>query len=160
MAHWISIHALREEGDRPQHSQHLQGHPISIHALREEGDSALLPVLLLSEGFLSTPSARRATTSQSVRPGQLSISIHALREEGDIVTWRSDTKVLISIHALREEGDQQRPLRPERASDISIHALREEGDYRLGKKPGHLSGISIHALREEGDQFTSFVIYL
>ena len=33
----ISIHALREEGDRPQLRQHHQG-PISIHALREEGD--------------------------------------------------------------------------------------------------------------------------
>ena len=34
----ISIHALREEGDRVHH---LRGHdrvPISIHALREEGD--------------------------------------------------------------------------------------------------------------------------
>ena len=57
----ISIHALREEGDRnhPQLSPYHQ--KISIHALREEGDrgpAACLPV-----------------------PDK--ISIHALREEGD-----------------------------------------------------------------------------
>ena len=34
----ISIHALREEGDR-QHRQGLQQASISIHALREEGDA-------------------------------------------------------------------------------------------------------------------------
>ena len=35
-------------------------------------------------GFLSTPSARRATTSRDVQPRNLVISIHALREEGDL----------------------------------------------------------------------------
>ena len=34
----ISIHALREEGDR-SHWPYISGIPISIHALREEGDS-------------------------------------------------------------------------------------------------------------------------
>ena len=34
---------------------------ISIHALCEEGDVFILFFLLLSKGFLSTPSARRAT---------------------------------------------------------------------------------------------------
>ena len=33
--------------------------------------------------FLSTPSARRATTSVIRRRGRCRISIHALREEGD-----------------------------------------------------------------------------
>ena len=33
----ISIHALREEGDR-QEADLMQRHLISIHALREEGD--------------------------------------------------------------------------------------------------------------------------
>ena len=55
--------------------------------------------------FLSTPSARRATTSRlrPVRNGQ--ISIHALREEGDELTMPLAVDVEISIHALREEGD-------------------------------------------------------
>ena len=56
----ISIHALREEGD-------LRGLPqgraqkISIHALREEGDAGGFRSDHPSRGFLSTPSARRAT---------------------------------------------------------------------------------------------------
>ena len=37
-AHEISIHALREEGDRRCHRMSLHK-TISIHALREEGDA-------------------------------------------------------------------------------------------------------------------------
>ncbi len=80
-------------------------------------------------GFLSTPSARRATIRQNVGA--------QLRQ--------------ISIHALREEGDGPRPP-PCRWRGISIHALREEGDCRgLEDHPG-VKHISIHALREEGDR--------
>ena len=79
----ISIHALREEGDspnqvatilkinfypRPPRGGRLQlaepaspGVEISIHALREEGDSNPPVWVELISGFLSTPSARRAT---------------------------------------------------------------------------------------------------
>ena len=55
---------------------------ISIHALREEGDARSTPA---AQVFLSTPSARRAT---AVFVGYVSlhrISIHALREEGDLL---------------------------------------------------------------------------
>ena len=77
--------------------------------------------------FLSTPSARRATTFRDPLPlghgdfyprpprggrpmlfilsaGQ-KISIHALREEGDGVEQHGKMRPMISIHALREEGD-------------------------------------------------------
>ena len=82
-----------------------QSNIISIHALREEGDSLSMcrcptasdfyprpprggrPPWLQgqtrSRGFLSTPSARRATTPTSCGSAATSISIHALREEGD-----------------------------------------------------------------------------
>ena len=56
--------------------------------------------------FLSTPSARRAT----------SISRFSLLD------------FVISIHALREEGDAHRQALHRPAHPISIHALREEGD--------------------------------
>ena len=56
---------------------------ISIHALREEGDVANKAVCELLGLFLSTPSARRATTFQLVVIFPFGISIHALREEGD-----------------------------------------------------------------------------
>ena len=56
---------------------------ISIHALREEGDQAVEAHPDLDYTFLSTPSARRATTpGLSLSYGEI-ISIHALREEGD-----------------------------------------------------------------------------
>ena len=57
----ISIHALREEGDRQVPLQPVRQRPISIHALREEGDRVVFsPLYLFTD-----------------------ISIHALREEGD-----------------------------------------------------------------------------
>ena len=58
-----------------------------------------------SAKFLSTPSARRATPSNSGRIPDSLISIHALREEGDIVAVHHAQRDPISIHALREEGD-------------------------------------------------------
>ena len=61
---YISIHALREEGD-PFGLPVPCCFGISIHALREEGDS--------SNGLLNV--------------GGQAISIHALREEGDDKSW-------------------------------------------------------------------------
>ena len=79
--------------------------PISIHALREEGDKRLQRIRMTSSNFyprpprggrrvwhcpncnhrvfLSTPSARRATQVAAVLMVRHDISIHALREEGD-----------------------------------------------------------------------------
>ena len=167
---------------------------ISIHALREEGDrgiAALLPLLSYFNPrpprggrpgractasrlvlFQSTPSARRATRSGQQLLNAFVISIHALREEGDVCRFRVaarfnqfqstpsarratlvngcfSTFFRISIHALREEGDACSGYRKGR-SPISIHALREEGDV-LPQSQTHFHLISIHALREEGD---------
>ena len=58
----ISIHALREEGDGGTLPRGCNRRFISIHALREEGD---VQSPCRAEGtriFLSTPSARRATS--------------------------------------------------------------------------------------------------
>ena len=57
---YISIHALREEGDGGNRQWSQSRWKISIHALREEGDGGLV--------YTENP---------------VSISIHALREEGD-----------------------------------------------------------------------------
>ena len=56
---------------------------ISIHALREEGDSSTKEVSSMAAKFLSTPSARRATSAMVLFTIFSIISIHALREEGD-----------------------------------------------------------------------------
>ena len=151
---------------------------ISIHALREEGDLWSETAWQSSRRFLSTPSARRATRPagrycpgiedfyprppRGGRPAGLGfqqllrdISIHALREEGDPHPADPGLQIDISIHALREEGDFL-PLRERHGQDISIHALREEGDnsfiFTSSSKP-----ISIHALREEGDVCQPFL---
>ena len=62
----ISIHALREEGDRAKQYERAECR-ISIHALREEGDSTAWMEQTDTEIFLSTPSARRATSSSMVQ---------------------------------------------------------------------------------------------
>ena len=58
---------------------------ISIHALREEGDANRCAQVRYHRRFLSTPSARRATSKGMDAATPDLISIHALREEGD--TW-------------------------------------------------------------------------
>ena len=146
----ISIHALREEGD----IVHGIGESlsfISIHALREEGDFARAGQRQRAKKFLSTPSARRATSTLSTefdrksyfyprpprggrhgkpRPWKKhhTISIHALREEGDL---RSAT-VLASHSPFLSTPSARRatscPKDGRLATCISIHALREEGD--------------------------------
>ena len=101
---YISIHALREEGDGDGRLYHGRSE-ISIHALREEGDFTGLGKIIGEKIFLSTPSARRATLLINPRHDLIIISIHALREEGDIGLPPASQLVAISIHALREEGD-------------------------------------------------------
>ena len=126
----ISIHALREEGDgRPGQNQldgsknfyprpPRGGRPvarsvvysvckISIHALREEGDRITVIQLYANISFLSTPSARRATT--------------ALR-------MPSITSLFLSTPSARRATNCRQHRR--KGADISIHALREEGDPR------------------------------
>ena len=125
----ISIHALCEEGDslrwcrrcpakyfypRPlRGGRRLRQRPeylpirISIHALCEEGDPSLVNSNLDLFLFLSTPSARRATTIRPHRHDGGAISIHALCEEGDLITEERRQELYISIHALCEEGDHR-----------------------------------------------------
>ena len=149
----ISIHALREEGDRyddcfahaPSHfyprpprggrravlNADRQSDSISIHALREEGDSTIPSGSSRPTVFLSTPSARRATGGSLRSVADHQISIHALREEGDHSHKR---------YPCPEQNFYPRPPRGGRLPQwslnrlfifISIHALREEGDSHI-----------------------------
>ena len=85
---WLScsyFYPRPPRGGRPgQHSGAKCDHDISIHALREEGDSNTSYQRAMADIFLSTPSARRATSARLHRGLLLYISIHALREEGDV----------------------------------------------------------------------------
>ena len=128
----ISIHALREEGDihpaapclwkvhfypRPprggRHGRTEHGtdyHLISIHALREEGDQLRPDNGKEDKIFLSTPSARRATSTRRFRPTRMATFLstpsarRATRQDGG-----HHARQHISIHALREEGDAVPP---------------------------------------------------
>ena len=62
----ISIHALREEGDPGRCPDFVALANISIHALREEGDRGWSWKHMDTAKFLSTPSARRATSIPGV----------------------------------------------------------------------------------------------
>ena len=124
---FISIHALREEGDTVSPSEIIVDKEISIHALREEGDPPKLPF--------------------SHRPA---ISIHALREEGDVDCIHFLPVDDISIHALREEGDATIFGSFWSASGFLSTPSARRATCRSGLWT-LLQVISIHALREEGD---------
>ena len=101
----ISIHALREEGDRVRFLRSSQRHnfyprpprggrPVRFLLLHVQQDfyprppRGGRPATALHRGkaavFLSTPSARRATWVSCTSSFFSSISIHALREEDDM----------------------------------------------------------------------------
>ena len=145
----ISIHALREEGDIPTRSYAFLS-SISIHALREEGDpvlNSLFPeiqhfyprpprggrhvcnwfnqnaIKFLSTPsarratscrsgiqenslkFLSTPSARRATAEHKPLCGGSTFLSTPSARRATACCQSLTLQLLISIHALREEGD-------------------------------------------------------
>ena len=53
--HWISIHALREEGDANSKYKVLGDMQISIHALREEGDTVFRAASMRGLDFYPRP---------------------------------------------------------------------------------------------------------
>ena len=106
---FISIHALREEGDAPvPHRDQFRGAPFLSTPSARRATYKSVRCFILYDPFLSTPSARRATERRAQSAIDQQISIHALREEGD---HRAEcvrgASIIISIHALREEGDYE-----------------------------------------------------
>ena len=169
----ISIHALREEGD--SRAARTDGilhdfYPRPPRGGRHELDCNQLN----TKEFLSTPSARRATTASTQSRKFWQISIHALREEGDFFGVLKDFCDVDFYPRPPRGGRRPRLHEPRRVGCISIHALREEGDdpvadsniLRIDFYPRPPRGgrperrrrdhrhqpISIHALREEGDE--------
>ena len=101
--------------------------------------------------FLSTPSARRATSCAGHQIAETRISIHALREEGDAMCVAFSSAKAYFYPRPPRGGRLVVPYAACAPPDISIHALREEGD-ECREHAGRNQCISIHALREEGDQ--------
>ena len=82
-----------------------QGEFISIHALREEGDGAHLDVAVDTHEFLSTPSARRATLEGFNLDDNVKFLSTPSARRATFKTVATRLMPEISIHALREEGD-------------------------------------------------------
>ena len=147
----ISIHALREEGDRnaPKEREDQQYfYPRPPRGGRQRAAVAVL----IAPIFLSTPSARRATRHRPLFLCGGVISIHTLREEGDPPLTPA-LAMVANFYPRPPRGGRQlftsrwaifwiflstpsarratvSPSRPAQAGAISIHALREEGDRR------------------------------
>ena len=171
---------------------------ISIHALREEGDNWDAYVTGGTNAFLSTPSARRATCcAGSLSPSDFyfyprpprggrrtmtidglspdDISIHALREEGDPLEGRRCARqrdfyprpprggrhviasyfVLYSSHFYPRPPRGGRPLPVGQSGACRYFYPRPPrgGRRRVSAARNGRGEISIHALREEGDKW-------
>ena len=130
--------------------QSVRHEKISIHALREEGDTYRLVRLAKFDEFLSTPSARRATTAVRCPLPRFSISIHALREEGDApLPWSNSS--WINFYPRPPRGG-----RPGHGAAIPLFGgfLSTPSARRATVSLAAVlvaPTISIHALREEGD---------
>ena len=147
----ISIHALREEGDKRGWTGSGRGKPFLSTPSARRATRLRMPWPPEKQLFLSTPSARRATFAAAIKENQTA-DFYPRPPRGGRLFQNDPCKVLtdISIHALREEGDFGFPARHSHIA-ISIHALREEGDRLIPGLVLRVSIISIHALREEGD---------
>ena len=148
----ISIHALREEGDSDERTVHRRFDPISIHALREEGDGKYATAFWPIAVFLSTPSARRATSATIMLQKLLKVFLSTPSARRATRAGRCHHGGhQISIHALREEGDERCLCRRCPARDFYPRPPRG-GRLDLLEDMQTVMVISIHALREEGDE--------
>ena len=169
----ISIHALREEGDKCRPDQRMTSHNfyprpprggrrynhlnkssrplISIHALREEGDTERPSSSKARRRFLSTPSARRATSP--ARRCSTAIAVFLSTPSARRATTARFTHSASTTHFY--------PRPPRGGRRVALGPLYSPIDFyprppRGGRQTVHIGrelchDISIHALREEGD---------
>ena len=168
----ISIHALREEGDRPQ--AQVQSKADNFYPRPPRGGRRSAPSGRRSNSaFLSTPSARRATRlCVDVVHHGVAISIHALREEGDAAAARATARpanfyprpprggrrilpcffppkiIFLSTPSARRATRYQGTL-TKNTKFLSTPSARRATKAAQALRQAHT--ISIHALREEGD---------
>ena len=167
----ISIHALREEGDlrcppTPSPTSNFYPRPPRggrpIMATTQLRSSNFYPrpprggrrfkrdYSLLTTIFLSTPSARRATTQQDTPQKRYTISIHALREEGDRAVCRRPTRSIYFYPRPPRGGRQELTEKLTLTPDFYPRPPRG-GRLKVPWYRSFFTVISIHALREEGD---------
>ena len=100
----ISIHALREEGDRNRCFRADRSADFYPRPPRGGRQSALSQVIAAAQ-FLSTPSARRATWTATLRRSFTKFLSTPSARRATLFTTTKASLITISIHALREEGD-------------------------------------------------------
>ena len=105
--------------------------------------------------FLSTPSARRATKKAINKRSNVKISIHALREEGDAQGHQaSGSQIIFLSTPSARRATVRQAVRRSGGSDFYPRPPRGGRRCRRADRwRGH--SISIHALREEGDTTTA-----
>ena len=176
----ISIHALREEGDSPWRGSSCTEW-ISIHALREEGDRGTGQLQANERGgFLSTPSARRATCYYN--SNGLNIILFLSTPSARRATGRAggEDRCGDDFYPRPPRGGRQLTTaswqkarlflstpsaRRTTTLELSFYLTFQNfyprpprGGRRFCRASDSLSsGISIHALREEGDQWDANV---
>ena len=145
----ISIHALREEGDTPTSASSAESNHFYPRPPRG-GRLSLLQAFRTSESFLSTPSARRATTGAAIscHSGQFLSTPSARR-----ATPRRLRRCLLPCHFYPRPPRGGRLFRSGSCRRLcpflsTPSARRATWQGRIEDKDAK---ISIHALREEGD---------
>ena len=101
---YISIHALREEGDQ-RHYPQLPPHHHFYPRPPRGGRPRTCWIFCYRWYFYPRPPRGGRLYIFNLPVWSIVISIHALREEGDVACAVDYFKIRISIHALREEGD-------------------------------------------------------
>ena len=169
---FISIHALREEGDiaataretihgdfyprpprggRPTSGPYPTLQPgISIHALREEGDYGSLTKIVGLEQFLSTPSARRATSVSSATRTHSSY-FYPRPPRGGRRTNQAICQLGYQFLSTPSARRATRDRDPEVVDSVFLSTPSARRATSFLVSAAVCFGISIHALREEGD---------
>ena len=138
-------------GGRPQAEGAGGTRPtISIHALREEGDRDFFFFGGFLGYFYPRPPRGGRRWNKCKRTRQQTISIHALREEGDLTTTPGHSQ-LLNFYPRPPRGGRHA------FAAIPLHMVKflstpSARRATLCSSPKHgPDRISIHALREEGD---------
>ena len=126
----ISIHALREEGDRNAKGQQTV-HFIFLSTPSARRATRVPNVFVELAKFLSTPSARRATPA-SMACSLLRPYFYPRPPRGGRPRAQRKRPDMRNFYPRPPRGGRHfRWIRKNRNCGISIHALREEGDARV-----------------------------
>ena len=104
---------------------------------------------MVSELFLSTPSARRATRHRKQKPLTGGISIHALREEGDSKNSEKTLCFCLIIHLPAQIAKRRLQTKPQNHTVTCAN-----GWYSGAKRPGKPCALPVRTGGVSKDQHT------